>query len=94
MGSRIISQAAWLSLLLCVAQFSSAVQVTGATGGINSSTGERPSRQEISTFSQSGAAWNVFILSLFELQRDSESDPMSYFRIAGMSLTLAGYTRH
>ena len=59
-------------------------EVTGATGGIDPTTGALPSRYEISSFSQSGPPFHLFILALFEIQRVSQSDPMSYFQIAGI----------
>lgn len=62
-----------------------AFEITGATGGIDPTTGARPSRYEISRFSQSGPAWSLFVLALYEIQRVNQWDPMSYFSIAGTS---------
>jgi tyrosinase len=61
-----------------------AIEITGATGGVNYATGERPSRQEISTFVASGAAYDLFILALRQLQSTNQSEPLSYFQIAGI----------
>lgn len=77
---RLLKQAFALLLSTCA---SSAFEITGASGRINPGSGTLPSRFEISSFSQSGAAWDLFILSLYEIQRSNQSDPLSYFQIAG-----------
>ena len=75
----------WFSLVNAI----TAIEVTGATGGVNYATGERPSRQEISTFAASGPAYDLFVLALRQLQSTNQSDPLSYFQIAGIH----GYPR-
>ena len=77
---RLLKQAFALILSICA---SSAFEITGASEGINPVSGTLPSRFEISSLSQSGAAWDLFILSLYEIQRSNQSDPLSYFQIAG-----------
>lgn len=64
--------------------FTRAIQVTGATGGVNLKTGERPFRFEITKFADSGAAYDLFILALLQLQHTNQSEPLSYFQIAGI----------
>ena len=69
--------------LLLSAYGSLAFEITGASGGTDPGSGELPSRYEISSFSQSGPPWDLFVLSLYEMQRTNQSDPLSYFQIAG-----------
>jgi hypothetical protein len=64
-----------------------AYAITGVSAGVNNVTGERPFRQEINVFAVSGAAWDLYILSLRQLQQTDQSDPLSYFQIAGNSFT-------
>ena len=67
--------------LLCV--HIQAVAITGISAGVNSATGARPFRREINEFSGSGAAWDLFILSLAQFQQSDRSSLLSYFQIAG-----------
>ena len=73
--------------LLMVGSPANAIQVTGATGGINATTGARPFRYDIDDLSKSGAAWDLFVLSLDHIQQLNQSDPLSYFQIAGKLFT-------
>lgn len=66
-----------------------AFAITGLQGGVNAGTGERPIRQEISTFQQAGAAFDLYILSLKQFMQRDQSDPLSYYQIAGM---LSGFS--
>ena len=90
-----------LLLLLLMARVILGISITGAGGsGSNSINTPQPFRYEISNFSQSGPAWDLFIQALGAIQsRDQvrscirtltrtaadrlQSDPMSYFQIAG-----------
>ena len=83
MGARVRSLLRQAFALLLSTGASLAFEITGALGGINPGSGTLPSRFEISSFSQSGPAWDLFILSLYEIQRSNQSDPLSYFQIAG-----------
>jgi hypothetical protein len=60
-----------------------AFQITGAQGGIGPN-GERPLRYEIHDFANSGPAFDLYILALKEFQLLNQSDPLSYFQIAGL----------
>lgn len=42
-----------------------------------------PTRREINEFSQSGPPFDLFILALQVLQARNQSEPLSYFQIAG-----------
>jgi hypothetical protein len=84
----------WLGFILAnliAQQTSHALEVTGARGGVDSSSGARPFRYEISSFSQSGPPWDLFVLSLLELQSVNLSDPLSYFAIAGTFTMIIDY---
>ena len=71
------------------ASTSDAFAITGLQGGVNAATGERPIRQEISTFQQAGAAFDLYILSLRQFMQRDQSDPLSYYQIAGTLLGLS-----
>lgn len=60
-----------------------AFQITGLSGGVNASTGVRPARQEIDAFSESGPAFDLYILALLQFESVEQSDPLSYYQIAG-----------
>ena len=62
---------------------SCAFQVIGVTAGVDVS-GARPARQEINQLAQSGPAFDLFMLALQAFQNIDQSDPLSYYRIAGM----------
>jgi hypothetical protein len=64
-----------------------AYAITGISAGVDSVTGERPFRKEINAFAASGAAWDLYVLSLRRLQQTNQTDPLSYFQIAGNSVT-------
>lgn len=57
--------------------------VTGATGGLNTTTGSRPLRYDIEDFYDSGPAWDLYLLSLHSIQHLNQSDLTSYFQISG-----------
>ena len=79
----------WQSIILalaCFIQFSSSFHVTGARGGRNASTGSRPFRLEIRDLAQAGPAWDLYIQALSQMQAKPQSDPLSYFQIAGESI--------
>jgi hypothetical protein len=66
-----------------------AVPVTGATGGVNTQTGQRPSRQNLENFQSSGAPFDLYIQALQRFQSDDQSALLSYYQIAGLTLTIA-----
>ncbi|KAL2406782.1 Polyphenol oxidase 1 [Exophiala dermatitidis] len=61
-----------------------AFKITGATGGVDSTTGARPLRTEIGQFSTSGAPFDLFVLSLIAFQAVNQSNPLSYFQVSGI----------
>ncbi|KAF6812602.1 hypothetical protein CMUS01_13023 [Colletotrichum musicola] len=59
--------------------------ITGLKTGIDSTTGQRPLRRSIYDLQSSGAQWDLYILGLAAMQRDSsEDDKLSYFQISGI----------
>ena len=74
----------WVFVLLGLAGLSCAtVSIRGAQGGVNGYTGERPFRMEFSSFSQSGPAFDLYILSLHQFVQQPQTDLLSYYEIAG-----------
>lgn len=58
--------------------------VTGATGGVNQNTGERPFRQDIQDFKNSGAAFDLFVLAVQNIQQRGQNDTLSWYQFAGI----------
>jgi len=81
-----------LFILLFLAHPLRAIKITGPTGGVDAATAARPCRYEIHQFSQSGPAFDLFILSLKQLQAQNQSNPLSYFQISGQ-LRISRYGR-
>jgi hypothetical protein len=75
--------AALCSVLALFASQATAYAITGISAGVDNVTGERPFRKEINTFATSGAAWDLYVLSLRRLQQINQTDPLSYFQVAG-----------
>lgn len=73
-----------LCLLITFSQLALALEVTGAQGGLDPSTGARPLRIEISDFSKSGPAFDLFVLAMDRFQAVDQYDPLSYFQISGV----------
>ena len=60
------------------------VVITGAKGGVDYSTGQRPMRQEFSNFTKSGPAFDLYILSFKQFVEQNQTDLLSYYLVAGM----------
>ncbi|KAM0331684.1 hypothetical protein ACHAQA_003363 [Verticillium albo-atrum] len=59
--------------------------VVGARSGINSLTGETPARRNISAlYQEGGPQWDLYVGALTAMQEANETDPLSYFQIAGI----------
>ena len=76
-----------LSLILLNALVN-AFAITGISAGVNQVTGERPFRQEINDFAQSGAAWDLFVLAFRQLQQTSQNNTISFYQIGGKLLPI------
>ena len=72
-----------IAIAVCLASLANAVAITGSQGGVNSVTGQRPFRQDISTFKNSGPAFDLYILSLQQFQQQNQSALLSYYQVAG-----------
>ncbi|KAG8527171.1 uncharacterized protein KY384_008601 [Bacidia gigantensis] len=75
-----------LSLLLITCLFSLAYTyaITGASGAVDTSTGERPARQEFRLFTVSGAAFDLYILALQQLTQEEQNFQLSFFQVSGI----------
>jgi hypothetical protein len=73
------------SILFLLFDYLTAFQITGAgaLGGLGPN-GERPFRYEINDFAQPGPAFDLFIRALRDFQNADQSEPLSYFQIAGL----------
>lgn len=60
-----------------------AVAITGPQGSVNSATGQRPFRQEISTFQNSGPVFDLYILSFQRFVQQNQTNILSYYQVAG-----------
>lgn len=58
--------------------------VRGSNGGVDLFSRVRPFRREISEFSKSGAAWDLFVLSLQQFHNTALNDSLSFFQIASI----------
>ncbi|EXJ57078.1 hypothetical protein A1O7_07422 [Cladophialophora yegresii CBS 114405] len=72
-----------LFFLFLLVDCSTAFRITGAPGGFGSN-GERPLRYEIHDFANPGPAFDLYILALRDFQLLNQTDPLSYFQIAGI----------
>ena len=77
---------AFVALVLISA--SHAYAITGAQGGVNVASGERPARQEISTFQHAGAAFDLYILAMQQIMQKDQLDFASYYQISGKSMQI------
>lgn len=68
---------------VCLVSITNAVTITGPQGGVNAVTGQRPFRQEFSTFRNTGPAFDLYILSLQKFQQQNQSALLSYYQVAG-----------
>ncbi|MCJ1229614.1 hypothetical protein MMC12_006283 [Toensbergia leucococca] len=69
-------------LFLFLVALVDAVEISGVQGGVNTFTGQRPARQDISTFQFSGAPFDLYILSLEQFLAQDQADILSYYQIA------------
>lgn len=72
-------------ITLYLASFGSSYAITSVPGGVNTITGQRPFRQEFSTFKNSGPPFDLYILSLQQLQQQNQSALLSFYQVAGTS---------
>lgn len=70
----------WLTWVMRV---SSTVAIGGPAIGVTAGMGERPFRQEISIFQNSGPAWDLYLQSLSYVMERDQSELLSYYQVAG-----------
>ncbi|KAK1502932.1 hypothetical protein CTAM01_04921 [Colletotrichum tamarilloi] len=59
--------------------------IVGVRSGINMRTGEMPIRRNINTIhEEAGPQWDLYIRALMAMQDANETDPISYFQVAGI----------
>ena len=74
----------WILLFFVVCTIASATFViTGVHAGVNAVTGQRPFRQEFSTFQNTGPAFDLYIQALQQLAQTNQSAMLSYYAVAG-----------
>ena len=66
-----------------------AFQITGVQSGVDPS-GARPTRLEINNLANAGPLFDLYMLALQAFQNVNQSDPLSYYQIAGQRTTIAG----
>ncbi|KAJ0164733.1 Tyrosinase [Colletotrichum tanaceti] len=61
------------------------IPVVGVRSGVNTRTGEMPIRRNInSIYDERGPQWDLYIAALTAMQDANETDPTSYFQLAGI----------
>lgn len=80
------SQILFYCLMMVVSAVKASVAITGPQGGVDSYSGQRPMRQEFSTFKDSGPAFDLYILSFQQFMEQDQSELLSYYLVAGNSL--------
>ncbi|MCJ1287371.1 hypothetical protein MMC26_006720 [Xylographa opegraphella] len=75
----------WIILLFVVRTIASAAfAINGVHAGVNTLTGQRPFRQEFSTFQNAGPAFDLYIQALQQLAQTNQSAMLSYYGVAGI----------
>lgn len=73
----------WIIIATCLASFANSFAISGVSGGVDQTTGQRPFRQEFSSFKASGPAFDLYILSLQEFQQQNQAALLSYYQVTG-----------
>ncbi|MCJ1436170.1 hypothetical protein MMC27_005548 [Xylographa pallens] len=75
----------WILLFFVVRAIASATfAINGVHAGVNALTGQRPFRQEFSTFQNAGPAFDLYIQALQQLAQTNQSAMLSYYAVAGI----------
>lgn len=80
-----------LHAVLILFSLSTAFRVTGATEGHNVTSGARPFRLDLESFVTSGPAFDLYIQAMNQMQAMNQSDPLSYFQIAGENIWILSW---
>lgn len=73
-----------LQILFCIAFQVHAYDIKGPTGGVKAS-GQRPARQNLVTFQNSGPAFDLYILSFDKFQKENQAAKLGFFEVAGIA---------
>ncbi len=73
----------WAFVLAGFVAISTSYAITGPQGGVDPVTGQRPSRQEISSFQHAGPAFDLYILAFQAFVQQDQTEPLSYYQVAG-----------
>ena len=65
--------------------------VTGAGPSVNASTDTIPIRQNIVNLQDAGPMWDLYILALRQFADVNDTNPLSYYQIAGKWLLMSNY---
>lgn len=74
-------------LTMAASAVEASVAITGAQGGVNIFSGQRPMRREFSMFKNSGPAFDLYILSFQRFMEQDQTELLSYYLVAGNSST-------
>ncbi|MCJ1391703.1 hypothetical protein MMC18_004568 [Xylographa bjoerkii] len=75
----------WVLLFFVVRSIASATfAIKGIHAGVNAVTGQRPFRQEFSTFQNAGPAFDLYIQALQQLTQTNQTTMLSYYAVAGI----------
>ncbi|MCJ1396995.1 hypothetical protein MMC11_000187 [Xylographa trunciseda] len=74
----------WILLFFVAQSIASATfAIQGIRAGVNAITGQRPFRQEFSTFQNAGPAFDLYIQALQQFSKSNQSVMLSYYAVAG-----------
>ena len=72
-------------VLAALVALSDSYAITGPQGGVNAATGQRPLRQEISSFQHAGPAFDLYLLAFQTFAQQDQTSLLSYYQVAGLS---------
>ena len=61
----------------------SSYAITGALGGVDAATGQRPVRHDFTSFQHAGPAFDLYILALQDFAQQDQALLLSYYQVAG-----------
>ncbi|EAS28837.3 tyrosinase [Coccidioides immitis RS] len=81
------AKGAWLwavlQVIACITFQAHAYDIRGVRGGVQAS-GERPARQNLETFQESGPAFDLYILALLKFQDEDQNRMLSYYDVSSI----------
>jgi len=73
----------WAFVLAGLVAISTSYAITGPQGGVDAVTGQRPLRQEISSFQHAGPVFDLYILAFQAFVQQDQTELLSYYQVAG-----------